>query len=243
MSSETLPFAGKIIGSGMLARAFQPVFSDEPGKSCIYAAGVSNSGCIQESEFKRERARLTGALQKFIQADPFVYFGTCSAVDPDVIKTPYVQHKLAMENLVKTHPRHLIFRLPQVAGKTPNPHTLLNFMYARIARSEQFTVWNRARRNIIDVDDMASIARQFIADRSVRNITLNIANPVNYSVIEIVRAMEIAVGKPAIYDLVNRGSVYTIDIHATALAAERAEVFFSQDYLSNVTGKYYGNLK
>jgi nucleoside-diphosphate-sugar epimerase len=235
--------ARHVVGSGMLARAFSSAFPEKQSDVCIYAAGVSNSNCTNVHEFERERQRLTQALQKSMNADPFVYFGTCSFADPEAQKTPYVQHKLEMERLVEMHPRYLILRLPQVAGKTPNPHTLLNFLYTRIARSEGFTVWRNARRNVIDVEDVASIARQFITDSSIRNITLNIANPVNYPVVDIVRAMEDAVGKPAVYELANSGSAYTIDIREAVFAAERAGVVFSDDYLNKVIGKYYGNSK
>lgn len=232
-----------VIGSGLLARALLPILSEAHGNVCIYAAGVSNSGCTDMHEFDRERQRLERALQQTILADPFVYFGTCSVADPDASKTPYVQHKLAMERLVEAHPRHLIFRLPQVVGKTPNPHTLLNFLYARVARSARFTIWRNARRNVIDVDDVASIARQIIEDPFLRNSTLNIANPVSYPVTKIFGAMERAVGKPAVYDLVDRGSTYTIDTGESMLAAARAGIIFSNDYLDQVIGKYYGNFE
>ena len=97
-----------------------------------------------------------------MHVDVFVYFGTCSVADPEVRHTAYVQHKLAMEQMVSAHSRNLILRLPQVAGKTPNPHTLLNFLYGRIARSESFNLWSKARRNIIDVADVTAIAEQLI---------------------------------------------------------------------------------
>lgn len=243
MNAEKGSLAESVVGSGMLARAFFPVASEKQGAICIYAAGVSNSSCTNVCEFERERQRLAQALQQSMHADPFVYFGTCSVADPDASNTPYVQHKLAMEHLVEAHPRHLIFRLPQVVGETPNPHTLLNFLYARVARSERFTIWRNARRNVIDVDDVASIARQIIDDPFLRNITLNIANPVSYPVTELVGAMERAVGKPAVYDLVDRGSIYTIDTGESTLAAARAGVIFSDDYLDRVIGKYYGNFE
>lgn len=241
MTMKQSTSGGTVIGSGMLAGAFSPVTKQEG--VCVYAAGVSNSSCEREAEFSRERKRLTQALEQFQDAAPFVYFGTCSADDSAVKETPYVQHKLAMENLVKAHPRYLIIRLPQVAGETPNPHTLLNFLYARIARSERFTVWRNARRNIIDITDAVAIVRQFISDPSMRNITLNVANPASYAVLDIVRAMEAATGKPAIYDLVDRGSAYTIDVREAMQAADRAGVVFSRNYLRHVMDKYYGNLK
>jgi len=139
-----------IIGSGLIAHAFRTAYAQREDV-CLYAAGVSNSACRDPHEFARERERLTAALNKSQAIDCFVYFGTCSVADPEVQDTDYVRHKLAMEELVAAHPRHLILRLPQVAGTTPNPHTLLNYLYAHIARSEAFQLWLDARRNIIAI--------------------------------------------------------------------------------------------
>jgi len=228
-----------LIGSGLLARAFAPAFSGR-NDVCIYAAGVSNSGCTDLQEFERERKRLADGLLQFNRADAFVYFGTCSVGDPDVQNTPYVRHKLAMEHLVSEHPRHLILRLPQVAGFTPNPHTLLNYLYARIARSESFQLWRNANRNIIDVDDAAAISRQLIANASLRNTVINIANSASYPMTTIVAAMEKAVGKRAVYEVFDRGSGYTIDIQPILPFLDAAGVKFDTEYLERVIGKYYG---
>lgn len=227
-----------LIGSGLVAQAFITAYTLRDDV-CIYAAGVSNSGCRDAHEFACERQRLTAALKQAQHADCFVYFGTCSVADPEAQHTPYVQHKLAMEQLAATHTRYLILRLPQVAGRTPNPHTLLNFLYAHIARSEAFQLWNKARRNIIDVDDVAAIANLLIEDTFARNITVNIANPVSYAMADIVGAMEHVVGKRAIYGLVERGSEYTIDTSAIRSALDKAKVQFGDGYLETVMGKYY----
>jgi nucleoside-diphosphate-sugar epimerase len=229
-----------IIGSGMLARAFATRFSQR-GDVCIHAAGVSNSSCIDPQEFARERKLLSAALEDPENAGVFVYFGTCSVGDPEARDTPYVRHKLAMEQLVAAHPRHLILRLPQVAGKTPNPHTLLNYLYARISRSEAFDLWNKAQRNIIDVDDVVAIAARVIADEDRRNVTINIANTGSYSMKEIVSAMARAVGKRAIYYALERGCEYTIETGAILPVLGDAGVEFGRDYLDRVMAKYYGH--
>lgn len=227
-----------IIGSGLLANAFPRVFLRRENV-CIYAAGVSNSSCTDAREFARERQRLEDALQQTKYVDVFVYFSTCSVADPDARNTPYVQHKLAMEHMIHAHPQNLILRLPQVAGETPNPHTLLNFLYARISRSESFNLWSKAKRNIIDVADVISIAQQLIANNSARNTTLNIANAVSYPMADIVGAMECVVGKRAVYDVVGRGSEYPIDTRAIYSLLEDAGVKFGNDYLEKVIEKYY----
>lgn len=241
LSHSQSVFTIVIIGSGLLARAFPDTFLAR-ADVCIYAAGVSNSGCTNPNEFMRERQRLTDAMRQAMGVDAFVYFGTCSVADPDALNTPYVQHKLAMEKMVAANPRHLILRLPQVVGKTPNPHTLLNFLYARISRSEAFDLWSKAKRNIIDVVDVALIAQQLVANNSMRNRTLNIANVVSYSMADIVSTMESVVDKPAVYNVVERGSEYPIDTSAIIPILENAGVGFGHDYLEKVVGKYYERL-
>jgi len=228
-----------LFGSGLLAQAFIP---DLPHfqEACIYAAGVSNSSCADPNEFAREQQRLEQALEQARSLDSFIYFGTCSAADPETCNTPYVRHKLAMEQRVRRHPRHMILRLPQVAGKTPNPHTLLNFLFARISRSEAFCLWQKAKRNIIDIADVAATTRQLMQDPSARNLTLNIANSTSYPMPYIVDVMEQVVGKRAIYEVADRGSEYRIDIERVLLALNKAGVEFDDNYLERVIGKYYG---
>lgn len=228
-----------IIGSGLLAQAFEPGFGRSP-TVCIYSAGVSNSACEDPAEFEREHERLAEALQRTRDHEAFVYFGTCSVMDPEANHTPYVQHKLRMEQCVAAHPRHLIMRLPQVVGRTPNPHTLLNFLYARISRSEAFRVWSHARRNIIDVRDVAAIGTQLIRHSDLRRATVNVANSRSYAVTEIVAALEAAAGKSAVYEAVDRGSSYEIDITGIRPFLERAGVRFDDGYLQRIVDEYYG---
>jgi nucleoside-diphosphate-sugar epimerase len=227
-----------IIGSGLLARAFAAAYSQR-GDVCIYAAGVSNSSCTDAHEFARERQRLEDALRQEKHVDVFVYFGTCSVDDLEAQNMHYVQHKLAMEQIVYSHPRYLILRLPHVAGNTPNPHTLLNYLYARISRSESFHLWGKAKRNIIDVADAAAIAQQLIENKSARNTILKIANEVNYPVTDIVHAMERATGKRAVFDVIERGSEYLIDTSTILPVLNNAGVKFGNGYLENVIDKYY----
>ena len=227
-----------IIGSGLLASGFASLYRQRMDV-CIYAAGVSNSSNTILSAFAREQNRLAIALQSANDVDAFVYFGTCSVADPEVQHTPYVQHKLAMERLVSEHPNHLILRLPQVAGHTPNPHTLLNFLYARIVRSESFCIWRNAYRNIIDVDDVVTLASVLIDSKSMRQCTLNLANPECYSMPEIVTAMEQVVGKQAIFDIVERGCHYAIAVTTMLPALAQTQIRFNEHYLNRVLKKYY----
>jgi nucleoside-diphosphate-sugar epimerase len=229
-----------IIGSGLLAKAFPPDYNNRDDV-CIYAAGVSNSGCTDDYEFDREKERLEYALASSQEKTVFVYFSTCSIYDEELSDSAYVKHKLAMEELVANRTNHLIFRLPQVVGYTPNPHTLLNFLYARITRSERFHIWKNAQRNVIDVEDVASISAVFINDPAVRDVIINIANPENYSVLDIVTTFERVLHKKAICDYENKGGEYAIDVGQMQSVADKSGAVFDEAYLEKIISKYYAS--
>jgi len=226
-----------IIGSGLIATAMSSVFAKQD--LCVFAAGVSNSSCRDDAEFARERARLVKAMDEHSQAGRFVYFGTCSVGDPDAVQSQYVQHKFAMEKLVAEHPRHVIFRLPQVVGHTPNPHTLLNYLYARISRSESFAVWMNATRNVLCVEDIARLVRWLVLHEDSVNETISIAHPQSVRILEIVSAFEKITHKRAIFNELPLGSAYTIDCARIAGAISSSGVDFGNDYLGRVLTKYY----
>lgn len=226
-----------IIGTGLLATAMAPAFSHLKD-FVVYAAGVSNSRCVDLNEYARDAVRLEHALDEHAGSDSFMYFSTCSIYDPENINTPYVQHKLAMEALVCQLPGHLIVRLPQVAGRTPNPHTLLNYLYARIVRGERFCVWTKARRNIVDSADVARIVLALVQD-GWRGRTVNVASCSDYSLMEIVQTFEVIVGKTAIVDFLEQGGAYAIDTSLIAPYALAEGIRFDDEYLAQVLRKYY----
>jgi nucleoside-diphosphate-sugar epimerase len=228
-----------IVGSGLMATSFSPVYASSTDVM-IYAAGVSNSSCTDRREFERERARVAASLETYRDIQTFVYFSTCSILDPELANKSYVLHKGAMEKLVGAHPGYLIIRLPQLAGRSANPHTLLNYLYARISRSERFSIWGNATRNVIDVDDVVKIARRIIDGQHVSRETINIANIHNYPVKDVVSTMEHVCGKSAIYDAIERGASYRIDVQRIVSLLPEAGVEFGPSYLSNVLRKYYG---
>jgi len=227
-----------IVGSGMMARAFRTPITDR-ADIVVHAAGVSNSQCRDPREFERESRLLRKTITEADAAECLVYFSTCSIADSGSANTSYVLHKLAMEAQVRAHPRHLILRLPQVAGRTPNPHTLLNYLYARIARGERFSIWNGARRNVIDCEDACAIVLRLI-EAGVRSETVNVASRHDHSVLEIVEKLERVVSGHAVYDILDRGTAYAIDIARIQPFLSAAGVSFDRDYLERTVRKYYG---
>jgi nucleoside-diphosphate-sugar epimerase len=226
-----------IYGSGLVATAMRRASLEED--AVIYAAGVSNSACTDEVEFDRERSRLLQAIDIHSQSNFFLYFSTCSIDDPSNMKSHYVQHKLAMEAIVRQHSGFLVLRLPQVAGRTPNPHTLLNFLHARIARSEKFEVWRNAARNILDIEDIVSIVRVLVADERASREVINIANLESHTILDIVASMERTVGKKAVLEIKDRGSEYKINCDRIKAAIAAAGLDLGANYLDRVLNKYY----
>lgn len=209
-----------IVGSGLIASAM----SDRPGV-IQYAAGVSNSGCTNADEFKRDKDRLWATMKR---SGLFVYFSTCSTAD-----RPYVTHKRDCETMVLERGDSIICRLPIVAGATTNPHTLLNLLKDRITRSEAFDLWPDARRNVIDVIDIRTIVQWLIGN--ARDETVNVAAPMDYSMREIVAAFEQLIGKPAKVRLHEGGSVEKLDVSRIA----DVPIHWGDTYLQDVLWKRY----
>lgn len=228
-----------IVGSGLIASAMKARIPDS-SSLCIYAAGVSNSSCRDSSEFYREHKRLTETIAALPSTCGLVYFGTCSVSDPCAASTPYVQHKLRMEALVLERGNAKVFRLPQVVGVTLNPHTLTNYLMARIARSEQFTIWKNARRHLIHADDMARIAADLLEKCGNDNQIVNISSPDKYSVFQIVAAIEHLVGKTAHYDVVDKGADFALDTEQAVASAAQLGIDFGPGYLERILERTYG---
>lgn len=227
-----------IVGEGMMARAFAKEFGSD-ARVTIFASGVSNSAETSAAAFSRER----GLLERHVEACPdrLVYFSTCSIDDREGRPSPYVEHKLAMEELARKAPHHLVFRLPQVAGPSSNPHTLTNYLCSHILSGKPFAVWENAWRNIIDVEDVARIGAYMIHDRSFRDRQVNIASPAPIKAVELVATFEKVLGVPAVYQLQPRGERYDIDAREAAAVAARVGVDFGGDYVERVIRKYYGS--
>lgn len=225
-----------IIGNGLLARAFMPAFGGDAA-TIVFASGVSNSQETRAGQFGRERELLRAALR---QGKYLVYFSTCSVYDAELAETPYVRHKRAMEELARGNRGPVaIFRLPQVVGRTDNPHTLTNYLHRQIASGAPFKVWLGARRNLIDAGDVCTIVCQLLASRPPDCLLCNVASPCSVSVLELVRVFEEVLGKAARYDAVAAGHGYPIEVGLAMAAAARAGVVFGPDYHAQLIRKYY----
>jgi len=225
-----------IIGNGLIANSFARHFGDDPDV-IIFASGVSNSRENHGEAFSRERQMLIEALSR---KKMLVYFSTCSVNDPELIDTPYVNHKKEMETLVRTAKDFAIFRLPQVVGKTQNPNTLTNYLYQKIMSGANFQAWSHATRNLIDVEDVASIATHLIRSSLANGITTNIACPFSISIPRLVSIFELVLDKKANYTVAEAGGTYSIDSSLATGVARQIGIDFDDAYIEKLIRKYYG---
>lgn len=110
----------------------------------FFASGVSNSAETRESEFKREeKLLLEQRRDKHI-----VYFSSIATFTGD---TPYLQHKIKMEGLVKKFPHYTIVRLGNISWGT-NPNTLINAIKLKIKNGETVEIRD-AYRYVVDKEE------------------------------------------------------------------------------------------
>jgi len=225
-----------IIGNGLLARAFAPRYGNDQ-QILVFASGVSNSMETDAGQFQRERNLLQQALAG--RSGKLVYFSSCGVANAVEPLTPYMRHKREMELLVSRYDGGLVLRLPQVVGKTCNPHTLTNYLRDRILSGERFTVWKGAERNLVDVDDVLAIARAMLAGDAAPGLVTSIAAERSMPMPEIVRLFENVLGRKANYETADRGSALPIDASLALQIAAQRGIDLGSNYAERVIGKYY----
>ncbi len=197
-----------VVGNGMIARRFGEFAKRDD--VVIFASGVSNSKETRPQPFDRERQLVAETLRQ-TTGNLFVYFSTASVDDPTEQGSPYVTHKLALEQLIaRQATNYLIVRASNVVGGPGNPHTILNFFVDRVLRNEPFTIWQHASRNLIDLDDVYRVVTRCVADPATWNQTIVVANPHSINPLTMVRAIEAHTGRRAQYELVDKGVPFVL---------------------------------
>jgi nucleoside-diphosphate-sugar epimerase len=126
-----------------------------------------------------------------------------------------------------------------LAGKSDNQNTILNFFVQHICKGINFDLWRNATRNLIDIDDMYTIANHILQNQLFSNQITNIASPFNYSVDKIVATIEKYSGVKANYTSINKGVAFKIDISAIKSIIQNLQIEFGEDYLDKMIMKYY----
>lgn len=168
-----------VAGNGLVAHSMQN--RQFPVPVLVFASGVSHSLEQNSAAFEREKKMLREQVTE--HADKLLlYFSTISVFDPEKSSSPYVKHKLEMEALIKEHaPRFLILRLPNLIGKSNNPHTICNFFYHQILKGSNLSIKKGAERYLIDAEELPEIISAVMKkhpSNTVVNIITNRSIPV-----------------------------------------------------------------
>ena len=227
-----------LVGNGMIARRFH-TYADR-NDVVLFASGVSNSKETRPEPYERERQLVEDTLRQ-APGSLFVYFSTASIADPTEQGSPYVMHKIVLEELIKEQAgNYLIIRASNVVGGPGNPHTILNFFVDRIRRQESFTIWQHAVRNVIDIDDLYQLVCEYIADASTWNQTLVVANPYSVSPLVMVQAIERHTGQKARYELLDKGIAFALPAEAVIKFSSKTDSDWQpEQYVTRLLQKYY----
>ncbi|QIY91412.1 NAD-dependent epimerase/dehydratase family protein [Chryseobacterium gallinarum] len=220
-----------IIGNGLIANALKNIDSEE---YVFFASGVSNSLETRSSEFEREFSLLKNSLESN-NDKKIIYFSTLSVKDQSKQGSHYVLHKLSIEDYIKKHSEnYLILRIGNIVGKGGNPNTLFNYLKNQITNNNRFVVHNKARRLLIDMDDITRFLKThcILLDNGI----VNCAFPYHYDLKEIIGAIEKKTHQKGIYSEIDEGDFYKVDF------GEDITSFFSEvspeAYLETLTQKY-----
>ena len=226
-----------IIGNGLIAN----VFGDykENDNYVIFASGVSDSTNMDESAFKREE-QLLNEITTLYKEKIIIYFSTCSIYDTQKKSTPYVFHKLKMEEIIiSKNINHLIFRVSNPIGFTKNTSTFFNYFIDKINKDEQFELWNNSYRNIIDIEDMFKICDYIIKEKKYINSIINIANPKNYKIQTIITAIDKYFNKKSNYKVIEKGSEPLINTTTAEDVIIILKIEINEGYIEKLLSKYF----
>ena len=222
----------------MIARRFGDFA--ERSDVVIFASGVSNSKETRSEPFARERLLVEETLHQTTGC-LFVYFSTASVDDPTEQGSPYVIHKLELEQLIAEQATdYLLVRASNVVGGPGNPHTVLNFFVDRVRRNEPFTIWRQASRNLIDLDDVYRVVIHYIAEPTSWNRTILVANPHSVSPLTLVQAVEAHIGQRARYELVDKGVPFALSTEPVSDQLRATDSNWQPErYVARLLKKYY----
>lgn len=228
-----------IIGNGLIGKHFMIDFF-KSDKIILFASGVSDSLCNDDSQFKREENLLLSYLKNSKNINYFIYFSTISIYDPSINNSPYVKHKMRMESLILNYPNTIIFRIGQVASHNMgNKNNLLNFIDNAIISKKKIELWRNSYRSIIDIEDVVKIINKIITNASIKERIINVTNPKFNSMNEIVNAFEEIKNMKVRYVFLDKGEKYEVNLDLMSSIASDIEISFDNTYLERVLKKYY----
>lgn len=217
----------KIIGNGMLAKAFQNSSSNQ----CLFfCSGVSNSKERSKNEFDRE----IQTFKDHLDTNYCVIY--ISSIQSPEINNPYFEHKIYMENLVKSKARrYFIIRLPQVAGITLNK-TLFPTFIKHIYENTYFEIFRDAPRSIIDVKHVVYIF-DALYSAGKRDIAVDFFPGYTFQPIDLVNEISKFLNTSANIKIINK-SLYNNYKDCLKLNSFNHIFRNKKEYLKNIVKEY-----
>lgn len=224
----------RIYGTGMIAKALNSV---EKIEGCYFAAGVSNSNCNDEREYKREIIALDNFIHS-IGCRRVVYYSSFVAIAG---AGRYADHKRHIENHIQSKCENfLIIRLPQVVGITNN-NTLVSYFTKNIIKKESVNIQRNAFRRIIDVSDVVRISK-IMYESTKENKIINVAPLVCMRSLDIFIEISNILGINSAYNIIDGGFEQIGDLEDSLNILGRDEKIFSPEYQIEVLKKYVPTL-
>lgn len=225
-----------VIGNGLLANSLNKFESID--SVIVFASGVSNSKEHRKSEFDRE-LDLIKKYQFQYSDKRIIYFSTCSIFDNTLINSPYITHKLNIENFIKNNFKiYNILRLPNVIGDCKNKNTFFNFFKEKIVQNEEITIQKFATRYLIDIDDITFLLPLIINQKEFCNNSINIAFDNKMLVSKILNLFEIVLNRKIKNKIISDGSNYDIENKDFLFFLKKINFKTNENYNLDVLKKY-----
>ena len=225
-----------VIGKGLIAGAFKALENDPD--VLVFASGVSNSSLNSATDFEREMNLVRESLN---DSQRFVYFSTVSVFDDSLAQLPYIVHKLNVERFISENARTFcIVRLPNVVGRSGNPHTLTNSIFSSFQKGEPITVHKNASRFLMDIDDISAIIPQLVADKRFHNTTVNACFDNRIRMPELMKIFSDVLKADIKTIELERGNTYDVENGDFRSFLQTLNFSVSADYTRRLIEKYYG---
>lgn len=193
-----------IVGNGLIANTIKPCDKKD---IILFASGVSNSVNPTQNDFKREERLL---LKHLKSQKTLFYFSTISVFDDSVNHSDYIEHKLRMEELIKsTSDRHLILRLPNIIGENGNPNTLFPYFKKCLERGLPVEIKEDAHRYLLSTNQLCAMLKELL-ENDLTNTTVNCVFRHPYKVIDIYLALAQLLNVLPLHTLVAGGLHYEV---------------------------------
>lgn len=231
-----------IVGKGAIADRFIEYSRNDDFLLCC--GNHPDLSEISGSDFPTDDFFNITQLIKENAAKFIVYFSSTSIYDLSNKNSLYVENHLRIEKLIGQYAaNYLIIRIPSIVDSGPDGQSVLNFLVTSIFNNNFFKIQEKAKVNILDIDDLFFIADYILREKCFKNQVINIANTESISIPDLVFNVETFFSKKANCSREPIGIEYSIDIDSIKPIVKLLGIKFGTDYIKRTLEKYYRHYK